>query len=1257
MNLSWKEENLLQRLLKKYPDKLYDRGYELYENEAVTFDSNDEEIHTNYFSVKGIQEPNYKVEICLDADLVFLDKKVNQEFAYQCSCIYYEENKKCKHIAAALIFMDESVDNLPDFSSKSTLNNPGITPLFPTGTTTTKTEEVGLPMEIACREEDLKNLGKLIPKGNSFSYSTVQSAKLLDSGIWYFVYLGGYPVEFTVQYLQEKQALRISTGDKRKWIHQYIFYFLQNWYSNPENLDLMLFTKSLRKQLRLNKLEAMGLLGEVSNPDRAFEIGFQNKAFRLFFSGELEGLKNITLLGEGLGKFVSEKLDFLDPEKLEKSPESKEFGSYNVGFALEIHAKSKLNNVVPFIAKGKKQDPEGFHVRFEYLNDPFDLRLAKNDNLEQIFTDIRQFGILRESPDQQVSFEKFQQLLSQLRDEYPIFVSTGYGFGYPKPRKENFNPITQIRDAELELNLTRNKSIIELKVWIVFGDQRIDLSIDQSNLILTQAFGLWQNQELLIFKDYRTMKILEYFKPLVPCKFVEKDFDLFFEKVIRSIVPFVRFSDDLGLIQSRDSDSVLQKELYISELSGLIIFKPAVRYTEDLRSNPLMDSTLLDVESRSILLKNDQFEAEFVDFLKSLHPAFAKSGAQGFFHLNQRQFSDGKWFLEAFETLKEAGVHVFGLDNLKIKRYSPYPAVVSMGFSSKSDWFEIDSQLSFGNYSVRLKDIRKAFDAGEKFVPLGDGSLGVIPERWMKKILRLLRSGEVLEDKIKLSKIHFNLLSEFEEAENFPEVQKELLEKKNRLLEFNEIRAVQVSPSVKADLRSYQKAGLNWLNFLHEFGWGGILADDMGLGKTLQVIALISQLSEKGNTRILIVAPTTLIFNWKNELGKFAPHLDYLIHHGQRYDSAEDLRNHSVILTSYGLVINDLDLLSKIDFDLIVADESQAIKNVSSLRYKAITKLKSKFKLALTGTPIENGISELFAQMNFVNPGFFRSFSHFTDNYLKELKNGNPEILGELKQKIQPFILRRTKEEVLTELPEKTEEYLYCEMGSAQKKIYEAYRNEYRDYLLKKFDEEGANQSKMYVLEGLTKLRQICDSPKLIQPTDSAENSTKIDLLMEHIQEKTGSHKVLIFSQFVKMLDLVRVNLEKLSISYSYLDGQTSLKEREHTVNRFQDESQIRVFLISIKAGGTGLNLTAADYVYILDPWWNPAVENQAIDRCYRMGQERHVMAYRMICRDTVEEKIMELQKAKSKLAKEVISEGDGFLAQMDRDAMLRLFE
>jgi len=435
------------------------------------------------------------------------------------------------------------------------------------------------------------------------------------------------------------------------------------------------------------------------------------------------------------------------------------------------------------------------------------------------------------------------------------------------------------------------------------------------------------------------------------------------------------------------------------------------------------------------------------------------------------------------------------------------------------------------------------------------------------------------------------------------------------------------------------------------------LADDMGLGKTLQLIALICKLAENKKAKILVVAPTTLLFNWKNELEKFAPHLDYFIHHGNRYDSAEDLKKHQVLLTSYGLVINDLDLLKQIEFDAIIADESQAIKNTHSLRYKAITKLKGKIKIALTGTPIENSLAELYAQMNFVNPGFFSTFSGFKDDYLTPLKKGDNEILAELQKKIQPFILRRTKKEVLKELPEKTEEYLYCQMDGIQRKVYDAYRNEYRDYLLKKFEEEGAERSTMYVLEGLTRLRQVCDSTEMVANTEKNQSSTKIDLLIEHITEKTGQHKILVFSQFVKMLDLVKAKLEENHIDYTYLDGKTSLKEREARVNQFQNDDKKRVFLISLKAGGTGLNLTAADYVYILDPWWNPAVENQAIDRCYRMGQEKHVIAYRMICKDTVEEKIMQLQQAKSKMAKEVITEGDSFLGSLDGKLMLELFE
>ena len=433
----------------------------------------------------------------------------------------------------------------------------------------------------------------------------------------------------------------------------------------------------------------------------------------------------------------------------------------------------------------------------------------------------------------------------------------------------------------------------------------------------------------------------------------------------------------------------------------------------------------------------------------------------------------------------------------------------------------------------------------------------------------------------------------------------------------------------------------------------------MGLGKTLQLIALICQIMEQQKRQpVLVVAPTTLLFNWKKELDKFAPHLDYFIHHGQRYADPKELEKHDIILTSYGVVINDIELLQRVPFELIVADESQAIKNAQSLRYKAMVRLRGKLRIALSGTPIENNIGELFAQMNFVNPGFFVSQAAFKRDYVNKFrKEYSEELVRELKHRVAPFILRRTKEEVLPELPDKTEEYLYCEMAPVQRKIYDAHRNEYRDFLLKKFEEEGAEHSKMYVLEGLTRLRQICDATALVPHKESRQEAVKIDLLINHITEKTGRHKILVFSQFVKMLELVEKELQRNGIPYSYLDGQTSLKEREARVNRFQEDEEVRVFLVSLKAGGTGLNLTAADYVYILDPWWNPATENQAIDRCYRMGQKKNVFAYRMICKDTVEEKIIELQEAKKKVSRDIIGEGDSILASLDKERLLALFE
>ncbi|SEJ08030.1 SNF2 helicase associated [Cyclobacterium xiamenense] len=407
--------------------------------------------------------------------------------------------------------------------------------------------------------------------------------------------------------------------------------------------------------------------------------------------------------------------------------------------------------------------------------------------------------------------------------------------------------------------------------------------------------------------------------------------------------------------------------------------------------------------------------------------------------------------MKAFETLKANQVTVFGLETKKIKKYSLFAPTVNLEFRSRQDWFELKAEVAFGNNKVKLKDIKRALDRDRNYVELTDGTIGILPEKWVRKFNRLFRSGETDKDQLNISKTQFNLMDEVEELINFPEILKEIEEKKEKLKQFSSIKSTRIPKQLKAELRPYQKAGFNWLNFLREYQWGGILADDMGLGKTLQLITLICKLTSKKGAKVLVVAPTTLLFNWKDELEKFAPHLDYFIHHGNRYDQVEALRKHQVLLTSYGLVINDLELLQQLEFDLIITDESQAIKNTQSARYKAITKLRANFRIALTGTPIENGLSELYAQMNFVNPGFFHSFTSFKENYLDALKKGDGAILDELRKKIEPFVLRRTKREVLKELPDKTEEYLYCEMVPIQRKIYDAYRNEYRDYLLKKF--------------------------------------------------------------------------------------------------------------------------------------------------------------------------------------------------------------
>jgi SNF2 family DNA or RNA helicase len=431
----------------------------------------------------------------------------------------------------------------------------------------------------------------------------------------------------------------------------------------------------------------------------------------------------------------------------------------------------------------------------------------------------------------------------------------------------------------------------------------------------------------------------------------------------------------------------------------------------------------------------------------------------------------------------------------------------------------------------------------------------------------------------------------------------------------------------------------------------------MGLGKTIQVIAFILLQKEKGiPTPSMIIVPATLIFNWQSELGKFAPSLNvYTIYGADRAKHVEAFDTYDVILTSYGTLLHDVRYLKVYRFNYVFLDESQTIKNPNSQRYKAVGLLKSKSKVMLTGTPLENNTFDLYGQFSLACPGLLGTRQHFKDQYVLPIDKFNDTRKAlELQKKLRPFLLRRTKKQVATELPEKTEMVIYCEMGAEQRKVYDSYKLEYRNFLMSQKSDDLSRQT-MHILKGITILRQICNSAALIRNDVFYGNaSAKIETLMEEIESKSGGHKILVFSSFVSMLDLIKVELEHRKISFSYLTGKT--RKREAEVSGFRENEDVRVFLISLKAGGTGLNLTEADYVYMVDPWWNPAVENQAIDRVYRIGQKKNVVAIRLICPDTIEDKIMQLQQKKQRLVEDLIKTDGNLLKALSRTDLLELF-
>ncbi|PKF76173.1 DEAD/DEAH box helicase [Chryseobacterium sp. PMSZPI] len=805
-------------------------------------------------------------------------------------------------------------------------------------------------------------------------------------------------------------------------------------------------------------------------------------------------------------------------------------------------------------------------------------------------------------------------------------------------------PITlNTLDAKVQLSVFKKDPFYEITGELLCNDR----SIPFKNIILRNEYFVFNENTFSFISDPDMLRVIKYFKTNHEILLIHSSkYEDFMTSILSSLEERIHINysyiQSATEVQLEAKDFTVEKIIYLRQQENYIGITPVIRYGE-LEVPVYSRKQLFDTDQNGNLFKverNDALEARFTSLVMQQHPDFEEQmdGYQ-YFYLHRDKFLENNWFLNAFEIWRNEGVSILGFNELKNNHLNPHRAKINIQITSGLDWFNAKLKVRFGQKEASLKQLHRTIRNKSKFVQLDDGTLGILPEEWMNKMAAYFQAGEIDEELLKIPKINFTEISSLFEKEILSEeVKDEINSYSSKFYTNKNIPKIKVPSELKAELRDYQHDGLNWLNFLDDFNFGGCLADDMGLGKTLQVLAFIlSQREKRGHTTNLVVVPTSLLFNWQEEIEKFAPSIKVFVHYGaDRQKSAMHFSDHEIVLTSYGMLLSDIRFLKTFCFNYIFLDESQTIKNPNSERYKAARLLQSRNRVVLTGTPIENNTFDLYSQLSFACPGLLGSKQYFKDIYAIPIdKFEYSKRAIELQQKIKPFILRRTKKQVAKELPEKTETVIYCEMNAEQRKIYDAYETELREFIAAN-DDDDLNKNSMHVLTGLTRLRQICNSPILLKEGYSGEHAVKIEILMEQILGKSKDHKILVFSQFVGMLELVKAKLEHHGIPFEYLTGQT--KDRGERVHSFQNNDEIRVFLISLKAGGVGLNLTQADYIYLIDPWWNPAIENQAIDRSYRIGQTKNVIAVRMICSDTVEEKIVTLQQKKKHLAQNLLT-------------------
>jgi SNF2 family DNA or RNA helicase len=630
------------------------------------------------------------------------------------------------------------------------------------------------------------------------------------------------------------------------------------------------------------------------------------------------------------------------------------------------------------------------------------------------------------------------------------------------------------------------------------------------------------------------------------------------------------------------------------------------------------------------------------------------------------------WINKYGDELKQRGIEI--KQNLP---HNYYMGDIDLKIESKfnNDWFDLYAVVQIGKYEIPFIRFKKNIIQRRREFVLPNGDIAILPAEWFNDYTALVALAKGNNKHLKVEKHHFKVL----ENSGLKMIQDEMTLAFDKISN-KEFVLSDTPAALKATLRDYQLEGYSWMRQLSEMKLGGCLADDMGLGKTIQTLSLLLYekehskkiipafdesgmgdlfaQNEKKASASLIVLPTSLVHNWQNEIQKFAPELKVYLHVGSnrrrdgRFQGLVDY--YDVFLTTYGTIRNDYELFNDVTFNYIILDESQNIKNSGSKTYQAVCALHSDKKLVLTGTPIENSLSDLWSQLNFLNKGLLGAQKTFRDDFLYPIeKNGDEEKQNLLFKIIDPFILRRTKEQVAKDLPPKTELVQFCDMTESQSAIYEKEKSRIRGSILQDIESMGVAKSAMLIFQGLTRLRQLANHPGLLEHEDTS--SGKFEMVFEHLEDLYAeNHKVLLFSSFVTHLELFKAEFEKRNWGYSILTGQT--KKRKQVIEEFQYDDEKRFFLISLKAGGVGLNLTAADYIMILDPWWNPAAENQAISRAHRIGQDKKVFVYRYITKSSIEEKILKLQERKAALADRFIRSKSPFDG-VDAKEVMELFE